>query len=60
MTWGETYSYRDLRIRAAYDFGFGINEITKASTLAKSTVIRILGSRIEAERARRKAAGRKR
>jgi hypothetical protein len=40
--WARVYRQRDERIRLAYSCGLGVNEITRRTGLAKTTVLRIL------------------
>ena len=42
--WRRMYEQRDERIRLAYRSGLGVNEITRITGLAKTTVLRIVAA----------------
>lgn len=42
--WAQVYGQRDARVVQASRAGLGVNEITRISGLAKTTVLRILRS----------------
>lgn len=42
--WAYVYQQRDARIVQAHKSGLGVNEITRITGLAKTTVLRVLGS----------------
>lgn len=44
QAWATVYAERDDRIRLAASEGLGVNEITRITGLAKTTVLRILAA----------------
>jgi DNA invertase Pin-like site-specific DNA recombinase len=40
--WAKVYAQRDAQVRLAHESGIGVNEITRTTGLAKTTVLRIL------------------